>query len=175
MTAGVYLLIRFYSTLSRFWFFTPFIFFTGVLTCTIAGLAANYEYDLKKVIALSTLRQLGVIILSIGLGQPVLAFFHLLAHALFKALLFVCAGTIIHANGGVQDIRLLGNLWNRMPVTCAALNTANLALCGLPFLAGFYSKDSIVESWLIRSLPLLTRVLLVSRVCLTGAYSFRIS
>ena len=110
VTAGVYVLIRFYGTLSELSFFCPFILFRGILTCGIAGLVANYEYDLKKIIALSTLRQLGIIIMSLGIGRPSVAFFHLVTHALFKTLLFVCAGTVLHKNLHIQDIRLLGNV-----------------------------------------------------------------
>ena len=76
----------------------------------MASLCAIYENDLKKVIALSTLRQLGVMMMSLGLGCPLLAFFHLITHALFKALLFICAGTIIHSKQNSQDIRFIGNL-----------------------------------------------------------------
>lgn len=175
VTAGVYLLIRFYHSLRLFDFFCYFIFYSGVITCLIASLSAVYENDLKKVIALSTLSQLGVMIIALGLGCPLLAFFHLITHALFKALLFVCAGTIIHSKQNNQDIRLIGNLWNSMPVTCTALNSANLALCGFPFMAGFYSKDLIVESFFLQHLPLRTSFLLVLSVCLTSAYTVRVA
>merc|ERR1719153_1949187 len=103
----------------------------------MAGLGANFEYDLKKIIALSTLRQLGVIIRILSLGFANLAFFHLLSHALFKALLFICAGAVIHNIKDYQDIQI--------PLTTFCINLANLALCGTPFLAGFYSKDLILE------------------------------
>jgi NADH-ubiquinone oxidoreductase chain 5 len=109
VTAGVYLLIRFYPSLASFSFFNPYVLYTGLITSALAGLVANYENDLKKVIALSTLSQLGLIIIMIGLGQPSVAFFHLITHALFKALLFICAGTIIHSNLNNQDLRLIGN------------------------------------------------------------------
>lgn len=82
----------------------------GVITCLIASLSAVYENDLKKIIALSTLSQLGVMIIALGLSCPILAFFHLVTHALFKALLFICAGTIIHISQNNQDIRLMGNI-----------------------------------------------------------------
>lgn len=110
VTAGVYLLIRFYASLRMFYYFCFFVFFSGVITCFMASLAAIYEYDLKKIIALSTLRQLGVMIIALGLGFPMLAFFHLVTHALFKALLFICAGTIIHSRYNNQDIRFIGDL-----------------------------------------------------------------
>lgn len=110
VTAGVYLLIRFSPSLYDFFFFSFFIFYSGVVTCGMASLAAIHERDLKKVIALSTLSQLGVIMMALGLGFPSLAFFHLVTHALFKALLFVCAGTIIHSVGDVQDVRMIGRV-----------------------------------------------------------------
>lgn len=121
------------------------LFHVSVLTIFISGLVAVYEYDLKKVIALSTLRQLGVIIFSISLGLFKVAFFHLIIHALFKAILFLCAGAMIHGVGGSQDMRHYGGQVRSYPVIGACLNIANLSLCGVPFISGFYSKDLIVE------------------------------
>lgn len=108
VTAGIYLLIRFYPRLSLINFFNCYVLYAGLVTSMLAGLAANYENDFKKVIALSTLSQLGIIIIIIGLGQPSVAFFHLITHALFKALLFICAGTIIHSRQNNQDLRIIG-------------------------------------------------------------------
>lgn len=175
VTAGIYLLIRFYPSLSIFFYFNSTCFYIGTATCLMARLAASQETDLKKIIALSTLSQLGVIIISLGINQPILAFFHLITHALFKALLFLCAGNIIHNNSDNQDIRLIGNLALSIPFTCITLNTANLSLCGLPFLAGFYSKDLIVEIFLRTRHPLFTRVLIMTRICLTSAYTIKLS
>jgi len=143
VTAGVYLLIRFGSFTVGF--ISIFLFFVSVLTMFISGLVAVYEYDLKKVIALSTLSQLGVIMFSISLGLYTVAFFHLIIHALFKAILFLCAGAIIHGVGGSQDIRYYGGQIYSYPVIASCLNIANLSLCGIPFISGFYSKDLIVE------------------------------
>ena len=97
-----------------------------------------------------------------------------MTHALFKALLFVCAGTIIHSKTNTQDIRLIGGIWSSIPITCTCLNVANLALCGFPFIAGFYSKDLIVESFIIDRLPIRTATLIVLRISLTSAYTIRI-
>ena len=144
VTAGVYLLIRF-RNLIRGRITSQVLLILRGLTIFMAGLGANFEYDLKKFIALSTLRQLGLIIRIISLGFPILAFFHLLTHALFKALLFICAGVIIHCIKNFQDIRYIGALINQIPITIIYFNVANLALCGFPFLAGFYSKDLILE------------------------------
>uniref|UniRef100_T1IE59 NADH:ubiquinone reductase (H(+)-translocating) n=1 Tax=Rhodnius prolixus TaxID=13249 RepID=T1IE59_RHOPR len=111
----------------------------------MAGLRANVEYDLRKVIALSTLRQLGLIMSILFLGFPILAFLHLLTHAFFKALLFMCAGVIIHCINDSQDMRHIGGIINNLPFTCACFCISNLSLCGFPFIAGFYSKDIIIE------------------------------
>lgn len=139
------MLFRFYPFLSSFKAFNTCLLIIATLTCLIAGLSANTECDIKKIIALSTLRQLGVIIVRLGLGAPLLAFFHLITHALFKALLFICAGTLIHLHHHSQDLRYIGNLMPQIPSIVAPIIVANLALCGTPFLAGFYSKDAILE------------------------------
>lgn len=110
VTAGVYLLVRFYPSLRVHSYFCFLIFYVGVVTCLMARFSALYENDLKKIVALSTLSQLGVMIMALGLGLPILSFFHLITHALFKALLFICAGTIIHNIQNNQDVRLIGNL-----------------------------------------------------------------
>uniref|UniRef100_A0AAU6QH04 NADH-ubiquinone oxidoreductase chain 5 n=1 Tax=Prionospio sp. 2 MH-2023 TaxID=3059270 RepID=A0AAU6QH04_9ANNE len=145
VTAGVFLLYRFYPSLSTHSMFNTSLLIMATLTCLMAGLSANTECDMKKIIALSTLSQLGVMMVSIGLGAPLLAFFHLITHALFKALLFLCAGTLIHLHHHSQDLRYMGNLNTQMPSISSAMMVSNLALCGTPFLAGFYSKDSILE------------------------------
>jgi len=175
VTAGIFLLIRFYPSLRQFFIFQIICFYLGTITCLIARLSARFENDFKKVIALSTLRQLGVIMISLGLNQPNLAFFHLLAHALLKSLLFIRAGTLIHNRTNNQDIRLMGNFYQNIPFTTTSINIANLSLCGTPFLAGFYSKDSIIETFLMSSIPLRTRCLIIIRVCLTSVYTIRLS
>lgn len=173
VTAGVYLLIRF-----NYLFFDTnlgkFLLLISGLTMFIAGLGANFEFDLKKIIALSTLRQLGLIIRILAIGFYKLAFFHLLTHALFKALLFICAGAIIHNIKNSQDIRDMGSLVVYIPLTISCLNVANLALCGFPFLAGFYSKDIILEIVLISELNLFSVVLFFFSTGLTVSYSFRL-
>lgn len=140
----------------------------------IAGLGANFEFDLKKIIALSTLRQLGLIIRILAIGLPRLAFFHMLAHALFKALLFMCAGAIIHNMNNSQDIRSIGGLGVYIPLTSGCFNVANLALCGMPFLAGFYSKDLILEMVSLRYVNIFSFFLFFFSTGLTVCYSFRL-
>jgi NADH-ubiquinone oxidoreductase chain 5 len=108
------------------------------------------QVDLEMIVALSTLGQLGLIIITISIGLSGLAFFHLLTHALFKALLFMCAEGVIHFMGDSQDIRFIGGLCVYIPFTSSSLMVSNFALCGMPFLAGFYSKDFILEMFSIR-------------------------
>lgn len=175
VTAGVYLLIRTFSRIRILRFSSDVIFFRGMRTCLMASLAASLEWDIKKIIALSTLSQLGVMIISLGLNQPNLAFFHLLTHALFKAVLFISAGNIIHSTGNSQDIRLLGNIRQNMPFRAATFNAANLSLCGLPFLSGFYSKDLIVEFAFRGIQPVVTTLLIIFRICLTSIYTIKLS
>lgn len=154
VTAGVYLLIRFnYYLLSKFLLFI--LLFLGRITIFMSGLGANYEIDLKKIIALSTLSQLGLIIRILSLGFIKLAFFHLLTHALFKALLFLCAGIFIHRLINSQDIRLSGGINNQIVLTLIFFSISRLALCGIPFLAGFYSKDMILEFVIVSNINIL--------------------
>lgn len=173
VTAGVYLLIRFSFILGETC--SALLLFISIITMFMSGVVAIFEYDLKKIIALSTLRQLGIIMFSISLGLYELAFFHLLTHALFKALLFLCAGVLIHGAGNTQDIRSFGGLSLNFPLVTVCINLANLSLCGVPFLAGFYSRDLIVElacqySWGIF-------ILLMIFICLrlTVLYSVRLT
>lgn len=172
VTAGIYLLIRFNILLDS-WMGSLLLLLSG-LTIFIRGLGANFEFDLKKIIALSTLRQLGLIIRILSIGFYKLAFFHLLTHALFKALLFICAGAIIHNINNRQDIRLIGGLSLYMPYTSSCFNISNLALCGMPFLAGFYSKDLILEIVLFRSINYFSFFLFFFSTGLTVCYSFRL-
>jgi len=175
VTAGVFLFIRFFNYLNCYEWFNHFIVYISIITTIISGVCALYEYDIKKIIALSTLSQLGVIIISLGLGIPMLALFHLYTHAMFKALLFICGGNIIHCYRGKQDIRQISNVSNLLPVTRTFLNISNMALCGMPFLAGFYSKDLIIESLIVGNINLVIFILGAFGVCLTVLYSIRFS
>lgn len=173
VTAGVYLLIRFNILLVDTIIGKILLLISG-LTIFIAGLGANFEFDLKKIIALSTLSQLGLIIRILSIGYYKLAFFHLLTHALFKALLFICAGRIIHNINNFQDIRVIGGLGIHIPITTACFNISNLALCGIPFLAGFYSKDIILEIVSLSNINLIVFFLYFFSTGLTVCYSFRL-
>nr|AVN97714.1 NADH dehydrogenase subunit 5 [Potamopyrgus antipodarum] len=175
VTAGVFLLIRFFPFLSQSSLFQPSLLFISVLTLLMAGIGANYENDLKKIIALSTLSQLGVMMMSLAMNMVYLSLFHLYTHALFKALLFLCAGMIIHNNLNGQDIRSMGLISSQAPVTVACLNIANLSLCGAPFLSGFYSKDLILETSLASPTSGLMVLLIFLATGMTAAYSLRLS
>lgn len=175
VTAGVFLLIRFYPFLHFCSYFNNVLLFTAVTTIFIAGISATTECDIKKIIALSTLSQLGVIMARLGLGSPKLALFHIITHALFKALLFICAGQLIADHSHGQDLRWMGNLTSQNPVTTSRILIANIALCGLPFLAGFYSKDLIIEYILIGGFNSLIIMITLVAVGFTALYSIRFS
>nr|YP_010363610.1 NADH dehydrogenase subunit 5 [Trichogomphus mongol]UNZ12724.1 NADH dehydrogenase subunit 5 [Trichogomphus mongol] len=172
VTAGVYLLIRFNFALTESLMFI--LLFIGTMTMFMAGMSANFEFDLKKIIALSTLSQLGLMMGILALGEYNLAFFHLLTHALFKALLFMCAGCMIHNLGNCQDIRYMGGLVNLMPLTCCYFMISNLSLCGLPFLAGFYSKDLILEVLSMEYINMFIYLMYYISTGLTVCYTFRL-
>nr|WAR51445.1 NADH dehydrogenase subunit 5 [Parasarpa dudu] len=173
VTAGVYLLIRFNNVLVEMFFLKFLLLFSG-LTMMMAGICANYEFDLKKIIAFSTLSQLGLMMSILSMGFYDLAFFHLLTHAMFKALLFMCAGVIIHMMNNNQDIRMMGGLSFYIPLTSLCVNISNLALCGIPFLAGFYSKDMILEMVSMSNLNMLIFYLYYFSTGLTMFYTFRL-
>nr|WDS80470.1 NADH dehydrogenase subunit 5 [Nanhaipotamon longhaiense] len=173
VTAGVYLMIRF-SPILDFSHAQSGLLIVSCLTMFMAGLGANFEYDLKKIIALSTLSQLGVMLSILALGFSDLAFFHLLSHALFKALLFMCAGVFIHGVGDYQDIRYMGCLVKFMPYSVVYMSICNFALCGFPFLAGFYSKDVILEVAFMSWVNLVCMYMYMLATGLTVAYTMRL-
>nr|AHX84197.1 NADH dehydrogenase subunit 5 [Catocala sp. XY-2014] len=173
VTAGVYLLIRFNVLLLNTFFLKLLLLLSG-MTMFMAGISANYEFDLKKIIALSTLSQLGLMMSILSMGLPDLAFFHLLTHAMFKALLFMCAGMIIHMMNDMQDIRFMGGISFYIPLTSLCMNISNMALCGIPFFAGFYSKDLILEMVSFSNLNLLVFMLYYFSTGLTMFYTIRL-
>nr|YP_009253045.1 NADH dehydrogenase subunit 5 [Vollenhovia emeryi]ANA91972.1 NADH dehydrogenase subunit 5 [Vollenhovia emeryi] len=174
VTAGVYLMIRFNYFLVSNVLMGGLLFFLAVLTMFMAGVMANVENDLKKIIALSTLSQLGLMMMILSVGFKFIAFYHLLTHAIFKSMLFMCAGIIIHLAGNSQDIRVLGGLKRAVPFTMMSFFIANLALCGTPFLAGFYSKDYIMELIYSSEVNVVLLVLIVLSLMLTVSYSVRL-
>lgn len=173
VTAGVFLIIRFYAFLHTLPYFNTIILFIAVSTIFMAGLRATTECDMKKIIALSTLSQLGIIITRIGLNIPNLAYFHIVTHALFKALLFICAGAFINEHLHTQDLRWIGNLFSQIPTARACISLANLALCGFPFIAGFYSKDLIIEASINMNHNIVIVLIAFISLGLTSFYSVR--
>nr|WMV00237.1 NADH dehydrogenase subunit 5 [Kikihia sp. 'westlandica north'] len=174
VTAGVYLMIRFSNIILNFDYIQVFMLIS-ILTMLMSGISANFEFDLKKIIALSTLSQLGIMMTIIMFGYPMLSFFHLIVHALFKATLFLCAGILIHNFNNNQDIRMMGCLSFQMPLTITMMNIANMSLCGIPFMSGFYSKDLIMETMCSNNINLLIMMFMYIGIGLTSFYSARLT
>ncbi|WP_114391801.1 NADH-quinone oxidoreductase subunit L [Oleisolibacter albus] len=145
VTAGVFMLAR----MSPVFEYAPaalsFVTVMGALTAIVAATIGMTQFDIKRVIAYSTMSQLGYMFFAIGVGAYPAAVFHLMTHAFFKALLFLGAGSVIHAMSDEQDMRNMGGIWKLIPVTYVMMWIGNLALAGIPFFAGYYSKDMILE------------------------------
>jgi NADH-ubiquinone oxidoreductase chain 5 len=145
VTAGVFLIIR----CSPIFEYSPNVLFLaslfGGLTSVFFSMVGIFQFDIKKVIAYSTCSQLGYMFFSCGLSNYQMAVFHLFNHAFFKALLFLSAGSVIHALADEQDMRRMGGLVNFLPFTYFCMLLGSLAIMGFPFLTGFYSKDLILE------------------------------
>lgn len=173
VTAGIFLIYRFYPLLSISSLFFKSLLLLSSLTILIAGLRAFKENDMKKIIALSTLRQLGLIIYSLAINLPELALFHLLTHATFKALIFIGAGNLILNISHSQDLRQFGNLYNKSPLTFARILISNISLAGFPFLAGYFSKDLIIEMSIFRFINTIIFFILTIRTIITLIYRVR--
>jgi proton-translocating NADH-quinone oxidoreductase chain L len=153
VTAGIFLLIR-CSTIIEYSNNTlMFIIFSGAITAFISATISLFQNDIKKIIAYSTCSQLGYMFLACGFSIYNFALYHLITHAFFKALLFLCAGSIIHAILDEQDIRKMGGLAKLLPLTYICVIIGSLALLGFPFFSGYYSKDAILENILISTNP----------------------
>jgi len=146
VTAGVFMLVRISPLLQFSEISSILIISFGLLTALISAFAAINQYDIKKVLAYSTISQLGFMFIAIGAGAYVAAIFHLVTHAFFKALLFLGAGAVIHEMHHEQNIHKMGGLKKKMPTTATMMGVGTLAISGIPPLAGFWSKDEILAS-----------------------------
>ena len=176
VTAGVYLLILMSPLIETSDFARQIIIIVGALTCIFAASVAVFQDDIKRIIAYSTCSQLGYMFMSIGASAYIVAYFHLLAHAFFKALLFLGAGSVIHSMSDEQDIKKMGGLYNKIPVTYLTMIIGSLALVGLPFFSGYYSKDLILEMIFLEEVVVKDFIFLVGiiGVFLTTVYSSRL-
>ncbi len=177
VAAGVYLVARVYPLMSLSTNALEVVTWVGALTAIFAALVAVAQDDIKRILAYSTVSQLGYMMMGIGVGGVAVGIFHLIAHAFFKALLFLGAGSVIHGLIGEQDIREMGGIRKWMPVTFATYAVGTLALCGFPlFFSGFWSKDAILHAaygWNISRIPfylgaigaLLTAFYMTRQVC----------
>lgn len=172
VTAGVYLLVRHSEFLVKNGV-SEYLLVIGRLTIVIARVRAFLERDLKKIVALSTLSQLGVIILSLGLGSYFARFFHLLRHAFFKALLFLGTGSIIHNRLDYQDMRVIGRGLPRLPVRHSRIILARFRLIGLPFISAFFSKEIILELIILKNFRAYIYFLMIIGILLTAVYRTR--
>ncbi len=175
VTAGVYLVAR----MSPLYALAPttlgIIATVGAITALIAGSIAVAQTDIKRVLAYSTISQLGFMFLALGVGAFAIGIFHLVTHAFFKALLFLGAGSVIHAVGSEQDMRAMGGLKASMPITHLTMLAGGLALAGIPIFAGFFSKDEILyEAWFGPYGSPVFWVAAAAAAVLTGFYIFRL-
>lgn len=170
VTAGVFLIIRLIpSNLILLILLT-----LASATAIYARLTACWEQDIKKIIAFSTLRQIAIMIFAISLGNSTLAFFHLISHALFKSIIFMTAGSVI-INSSYQDIRRIASIIKNSPIISSSIGIAAIALIGLPFMSGFFSKDIILEIILKSNFIQIITILIVTSISLTVVYSLRIA
>lgn len=174
VVAGVFLLIRVTSILQPTQTFLNLTLILGSLTAIFAATSAFQQHDIKKIIAYSTTSQLGLMVVAIGLGKPLIALFHICTHAFFKAMLFLCSGRIIHRYNKEQDLRKMSKIRESLPITATCLLLGRIALMGIPFLRGFYSKDLILELIVENPAKIFSFLLAIIATLLTAAYSFRI-
>nr|YP_626383.1 NADH dehydrogenase subunit 5 [Trichonephila clavata]AAS15713.1 NADH dehydrogenase subunit 5 [Trichonephila clavata] len=170
VTAGVYLMMRIMNYPHPTSMFL--ILIISSMTTIYASMSANWEMDMKKIIALSTLSQIAMMMFAIAIGMISLAFFHLIIHALFKSMMFLCGGVLIHSSS-YQDMRKMGTFMFNSPIISSSLGIASTALMGIPFMSGFFSKDPIIEMMILsNSFSILTFMMIMS-IGMTTIYSIR--
>lgn len=173
VTAGIYMVCRSHLLYQLAPFSMQLIAVTGAATALFAGSIATVQNDIKKVLAYSTVSQLGFMFLALGVGAFVSGMFHLVTHAFFKGLLFLCAGSVIHAAGGEQNIQKLGGLRKHLPITFWTFLMGTLAIAGIPPFAGFWSKDEILTQTFQKGHPILFGIGAIAAV-MTAFYIFRL-
>nr|YP_010837456.1 NADH dehydrogenase subunit 5 [Doto coronata]WGC93421.1 NADH dehydrogenase subunit 5 [Doto coronata] len=173
VTAGIFMIIRLSYSMPLSSSISSLLLLCGSVTCLLGGWAATFENDIKKVIALSTLSQLGVMVFSLGMGFPSLGLFHLYTHALFKALLFLAAGHILMLTFGNQDVRMMGGLGLSLPFTSLMFTVSSLCLIGAPFMSAFYSKHLILELMMFSPINLISVLIMLIATMMTAKYVFR--
>jgi NADH-quinone oxidoreductase subunit L len=174
VTAGVYMVARMNAIYQLAPIAMDLIAMVGAMTAIYAASMALVQTDIKKVLAYSTISQLGYMFLALGVGAFAAGIFHLMTHAFFKALLFLGAGSVIHACSGEQDMRKMGGLGPHIRITMTLMVIGNLALTGFPFTAGYYSKDAIIESSFAAGSGFAFTLLVIAAFC-TSFYSWRLA
>nr|YP_009945155.1 NADH dehydrogenase subunit 5 [Habropoda radoszkowskii]QOE17512.1 NADH dehydrogenase subunit 5 [Habropoda radoszkowskii] len=172
VTAGVYLLIRYKPIMLDS--FNETLLLISSLTMLISGIMANFECDLKKIIALSTLSQLGFMMSILFMNMEKLAFMHLMIHAMFKSMMFLCSGSFIHYMNSSQDIRDYSGMMKIYPYKSMIMMISMMSLCGFPFLCGFYSKDLIMEYFFCSKMNMTSLINLMIGTMFTVSYSTKV-